>query len=387
VTPAGPARAAATSQSAPRVDARRDAARLEIDPAQHVLRPYGEWTACALTEADAAVHGWSGTGAWRVDASGLCALDSAGAWLLVRLQRRAARSGARLEWSGLSETGAALLALVRERLPPEPPTAAGRSDALERLGRAALAPGVQGFGLLAFIGELVVQGGALARRVRLARVVQEGEAAGVRALPILGLLAFLMGVVVAYQAGEPLQSFGANIFVVNLVAITMLREMGPLLAAIIVAGRTGSAYTAEIGTMRITEELDALRSIGVTPMEMLVLPKVLALTVVLPLLTLYASALGIAGGMVVADTLYGIGYADFVARLPHTFAPSTYWVGFLKAPVFALVIAAVACQRGLAVEHSPESIGRETTASVVQSIFLVIVADALFSVAFQRLGL
>jgi phospholipid/cholesterol/gamma-HCH transport system permease protein len=177
------------------------------------------------------------------------------------------------------------------------------------------------------------------------------------------------------------------VLVVNLVGVTMLREMGPLLAAIIVAGRTGSAYTAEIGTMRITEELDALRSLGITPLEMLVVPKLLGLLIALPLLTLYASALGIFGGMVVADSLYNVGYADFLRRLPDAFAPSTFWVGLIKAPVFALLVAAVACHRGFQVTHSAESIGRETTVSVVQSIFLVIIADAVFSVLFQVFGL
>lgn len=324
---------------------------------------------------------------WRLDTRAVTALDTAGAWALDRIIQAAARAGMPLDCTDLAPDHAALLDLVRTRMPAADATQARRRGFLERLGRAVVARVAQALGFADFLGHLALEGVPLLRRLRVARVVQEMDAAGVRALPILGLLAFLMGVVVTYQAGEPLKTFGANIFVVNLVAVTMLRELGPLLAAIIVAGRTGSAYTAEIGTMRITEELDALRSIGITPIEMLILPKVLALVIALPLLTLYTSALGILGGAVVADGLYDVGYADFLARLPHTFVPSTYWVGLIKAPVFALIIATVACHRGLMVGHSAESIGRETTVSVVQSIFLVIVADAAFSVVFQVLWL
>jgi phospholipid/cholesterol/gamma-HCH transport system permease protein len=359
-------------------------AALLADAARRTVQARGEWTVCALDAVQPGAQDWLQAGDWTLDAAGIAALDTAGAWALQRLVDSGAARGCRLQLTGLAPPHAALLELVRARTPAvvgDLPRAAGW---LAALGRTAAGKLADALGFLDFIGELVLQGRG---RLRGARLVQEIDAAGVQALPILGLLAFLMGVVVTYQAGEPLRTFGANVLVVNLVAVTMLRELGPLLAAIIVAGRTGSAYTAEIGTMRITEELDALRSIGITPLEMLVVPKMLGLLIALPLLTLYASAMGILGGMVVADGLYGVGYGDFLRRLPDTFAPSTFWVGLIKAPVFALIVAAVACHRGFQVAQSAESIGRETTVSVVQSIFLVIVADAVFSVLFQVLGL
>lgn len=359
-------------------------ASLSVDTTGRVLHARGAWTVCGLDAVQAQWQSWRHAGNWTLDASGIDGLDTAGAWALQRLIDAAAARQARLQLTGLSDPHGELLELVRARMPQAGATLPRRVGWLEALGRIATAKFGDVLAFLDFVGQLALEG---RRRLRWARLVQELDAAGVRALPILGLLAFLMGVVVTYQAGEPLKTFGANVLVVNLVGVTMLREMGPLLAAIIVAGRTGSAYTAEIGTMRITEELDALRSLGITPLEMLVIPKLLGLLIALPLLTLYASALGIFGGMVVADGLYNVGYADFLRRLPDTFAPSTFWVGLIKAPVFALIVAAVACHRGFQVTHSAESIGRETTVSVVQSIFLVIIADAVFSVLFQVLGL
>lgn len=359
-------------------------ASLRADAASRVLHARGEWTVCGLDAVQRHWQDWPHSGDWTLDVGGIDGLDTAGAWALQRLIDAAAARQASLQLTGLSDSHGELLELVRARTPRDGTALPRQAGWLERLGRLAAAKFGDVLAFLDFVGQLVLDG---RRRLRGSRLVQEIDAAGVQALPILGLLAFLMGVVVTYQAGEPLKTFGANVLVVNLVAVTMLRELGPLLAAIIVAGRTGSAYTAEIGTMRITEELDALRSIGITPLEMLVVPKMLGLLIVLPLLTLYASAMGILGGMVVADGLYGVGYADFLRRLPDTFAPSTFWVGLIKAPVFALIVAAVACHRGFRVAQSAESIGRETTVSVVQSIFLVIIADAVFSVLFQVLGL
>ena len=359
-------------------------ARLQAEPAARTLYASGEWTVCHLQAAQALWRNWPHVGDWTLDARGIDGLDTAGAWALHRLTLAAARAGARLDLRAGARAQAGLLELVRARLPAAEGAPPAEPGWLERLGRGVVMHVTEVWRFLDFVGRLVAE---QRRRLRWARLVQEVDAAGVSALPILGLLAFLMGVVVTYQAGEPLKAFGANVLVVNLVGVTMLREMGPLLAAIIVAGRTGSAYTAEIGTMRITEELDALRSIGIAPMEMLVVPKLIGLTLALPLLTLYASMMGIVGGMVVADGLYGVGYLDFLRRLPNTFSPSTFWVGLIKAPVFALIVAAVACHRGFQVGHSAESIGRETTTSVVQSIFLVIIADAVFSVVFQVLGL
>lgn len=211
--------------------------------------------------------------------------------------------------------------------------------------------------------------------------------AGFDALPIVGLLSFLLGVVVAYQGADQLRQYGANIFVADLVGLSMLREFAPLITAIIVAGRSGSAYAAQIGTMAVTEEIDAMRTIGIEPQELLVLPKILALVIALPLLTVFADVMGVLGGMVMAKAQLGVGFGEFMDRFAKAVSITSYLVGIGKAPVFAAIIAMVGCFQGFRTRGGADSVGRQTTRSVVQSIFLVIVADALFSVAFSLLDL
>jgi len=218
-------------------------------------------------------------------------------------------------------------------------------------------------------------------------VLHDLHAAGFQALPIVGLLSFLLGVVIAYQGAVQLRRYGASIFVADLVGLSMLRELSPLLTAIIVAGRSGSAFAAQIGTMKVTEEIDALRTVGIVPADLLVLPKIAALVLALPLLTVYADALGVAGGMVMARSELGVGYVDFLDRLGRALVLSDYLVGLGKAPVFAAIIALVGCHQGFRVGGDAESVGRRTTVAVVQSIFIVIVVDAVFSVAFSVLGI
>ncbi|MFI4932557.1 MAG: MlaE family ABC transporter permease, partial [Burkholderiales bacterium] len=225
------------------------------------------------------------------------------------------------------------------------------------------------------------------RRLRWRPILHNVQIAGVDALPITGLLSFLMGLVIAYQGADQLHRFGANIFVVDLVALAMLRELSPLLTAIIIAGRSGSAYTAQIGTMKVTEEIDALRTIGVGAQDLLVVPKVIALVIVMPLLTVYTDVTGVLGGMVMAKLKLGVGFDAFIDRLDDAIQLSSYWTGLVKAPVFALIVALVGCYRGFQVSGSADSVGAQTTVSVVQSIFLVIVTDALFSIVFLWLDL
>jgi phospholipid/cholesterol/gamma-HCH transport system permease protein len=217
-----------------------------------------------------------------------------------------------------------------------------------------------------------------------AKIVEES---GLNALPIAGLLVFLLGIVVAYQGGRQLETYGANIFVVELVGLIMLRELSPLIVAIIVAGRTGSAYTAEIGTMRVTEEIDAMQTIGIGPFDQLVLPKVVGLIIALPLLTVFADILGIFGGMVMASNVLDVSFRDFLQRMPQAISMTDFLVGVVKAPVFALIISMVGCHQGFQVSGGADSVGKQTTVSVVQSIFLVIITDACFSVLFSWLGI
>jgi len=210
---------------------------------------------------------------------------------------------------------------------------------------------------------------------------------GINALPIIGLLAVMIAVVIAYQGIVQLRQFGGEDYTINLVAVSVLREMGVLVTAIIVAGRTGSSFTAEIGLMKAREEIDALVVMGLSPMDMLVIPRMLGLLITLPLLVFFADATALVGAAVISKVLLGVGPAQFIERVHQSVQMSDLFVGLVKAPVFAFIIATIGCMHGLRVGGSAESIGRETTRSVVKSIFIVIVLDALFSVFFERVGL
>lgn len=264
------------------------------------------------------------------------------------------------------------------------------ASTLETVGRRSVAGAEQALALLSFVGETALAFAASVRhpaRWRGRPILFNIRSAGFDALPIVGLLSFLLGVVVAYQGAEQLRRYGANIFVADLVGVSMLREFAPLITAIIIAGRSGSAYAAQIGTMAVTEEIDALRTLGIAPLELLVLPKLIALVIALPLLTVFADALGVFGGMLMARSQLGVGFPEFIDRFAEAVSLTTYFVGLAKAPVFAVIIVIVGCFQGLRTRGGADSVGRQTTRAVVQSIFLVIVADAMFSVAFSALDL
>jgi phospholipid/cholesterol/gamma-HCH transport system permease protein len=363
------------------------------DTAPPRARCSGAWTIRGIGTLDRRIDAepWPTTGALVVDAAGITALDTAGAWLLQRTLSRLAAAGVDVRLSALRPEHDALARLIgtsarhAETLPHPI-----RRGMLDSIGRHAWQSAQSALGFLAFVGESVatlLRSLAQPRRIRWRAVLHNVQAAGFDALPITGLLSFLMGIVIAYQGADQLQRFGANIFVADLVGIAMLRELSPLLTAIIVAGRSGSAYTAQIGTMKVTEEIDALRTVGIVPQELLVLPKLLALIIVLPLLTVYTDAAGVLGGMIMARTQLGLTFDVFLDRLDEAIVLSTYLTGLSKAPVFAAIIALVGCYRGFETAGGADSVGRQTTISVVQSIFLVIVTDAVFSVVFNLLDL
>jgi phospholipid/cholesterol/gamma-HCH transport system permease protein len=328
------------------------------------------------------------------DASAITALDTAGAWVLHKMLQGLRREGGSAVPQGLAPGFARLLAVVeaqaRERALHPPQAASPAPGMLHRLGRGTAAVLEEAVALLSFVGE---SAGALAgclrhpSRLRWRPLLFNIRTAGFDALPIVGLLSFLLGIVVAYQGADQLRQYGANIFVADLIGVSMLREFAPLITAIIIAGRSGSAYAAQIGTMAVTEEIDALRTLGIPPLELLVLPKLLALLVALPLLTVFADALGVFGGMLMARAQLAVSYTEFLDRFVKAVSVSTFMVGLAKAPVFALIIAVVGCFQGFRTRGGADSVGRQTTRSVVQSIFLVIVADALFSVAFSVLDI
>lgn len=357
------------------------------------LRCSGPWTVFHLQHAERILAALprSEPGAIHFDMRGVTALDTAGAWLLYRTVHQLVRTGHSVTVDGLTAEAQNLYEYVSGRggVPGQRPKAA-RPGVIENIGRAGIAQISKNLGLLAFVGEMAVAAAPLLLsplRIRWKVVLRELGEAGYKALPIVGLLAFLLGVVIAYQGGVQLRQYGANIFIADLVGLSMIRELSPLIAAIVVAGRTGSAYTAQIGTMKVTEEIDALRTMAITPMDQLVIPKLIALVVALPLLTVYADIMGVLGGMVMSGSMLGIGMSTFLDRLLEAVSLQSYLTGVGKAPVFAAIIATVGCFQGFQVGGSAESVGRHTTLSVVQAIFWVIVVDAVFSVIFSRLGI
>lgn len=370
------------------------AAILLPSPGELVLT--GSWTARAMAGLQAALDAIElpARAPASADATRIEALDTAGAWLLQGLQRRLAGQDVALSLHGLRPEFVKLLDAVAKQqleLAGRPPVAASRPlSVAQGVGRGVVAMCEQGLALLAFVGETAA---TLAhctlhpRRWRVRPILYNIRSAGLDALPIVGLLSFLLGVVVAYQGADQLRRYGASIFVADLVGLSMLREFAPLITAIIVAGRSGSAYAAQIGTMTVTEEIDAMRTLGIVPFELLVLPKLIALVIALPLLTVFADVLGVLGGMLMAQWQLGVAFNEFLDRFVKAVSVSTYLIGVGKAPVFAAIIVVVGCFQGFRTHGGADSVGRQTTRSVVQSIFLVIVADALFSVAFSALHL
>jgi phospholipid/cholesterol/gamma-HCH transport system permease protein len=356
----------------------------------------GAWTARGIGAIEPQLDALSASSPsqWVVDGSRIEALDTAGAWVLQKLLGRLHEEGTAVQVRDLRPEFARLLEVVGRHVAgqADAPSAIASppSSALEGLGRSAASAFEQTTALLGFVGESAVAlAGCIAHpaRFRWRPILFNLRSAGFDALPIVGLLSFLLGIVVAYQGADQLRQYGANIFVADLVGLSMLREFAPLITAIIIAGRSGSAYAAQIGTMAVTEEIDAMRTLGIAPLDLLVLPKIFALLIALPLLTVFADVLGVFGGMLMARAQLGVGFGDFLDRFVKAVSVTAYLIGICKAPVFAGIIAVVGCFQGFRTHGGADSVGRQTTRSVVQAIFLVIVADALFSVAFSALDL
>jgi phospholipid/cholesterol/gamma-HCH transport system permease protein len=322
-----------------------------------------------------------------IDGAAIAAMDTAGAWLLLQVRRHMEAANRQVNFSGFLPDHARLIKYITgesqdaERvIAPHP-----KRSVMDRWQAVC----IDLVDFLAFIGQAVVSLFRAIRhpgRIRWPEIFSEIYKTGVKALPIVGLLSFLMGVVFAYLGAVQLSQYGADLYLADMVGYAMLRELAPLLTAILICGRTGSAFAAQIGTMQVREEVAALETIGVSPVDLLVLPKLLALILVLPLLSVFADVLAVIGGMVQANLQLGLGFYAFLFRLQEAISFSTFMIGIGKAPVFAAIIAIVGCYQGFKVQGSAESVGRHTTISVVQSIFLVIVTDAMFSVLFSLLG-
>ncbi|MCK9812973.1 ABC transporter permease [Pseudomonas sp. MAFF 302046] len=364
-------------------------------PAQ--LRITGDWTLAHYTELKRQAQKLTGSysDSTPIDLNGLGALDTAGASLLVELlgAERLGRSAEHPECS-LSAADRALLHTVYCSLsdfcvPVKEPEESVGIQLLARIGRAVDTIWQDTLQLLGFVGlilETLARGLFKPKRWRVTSVVAHIEQTGLDAAPIVALLTFLVGAVVAFLGATVLANFGASLFTVDLVTFSFLREFAVLLTAILMAGRTASAFTAQIGSMKANEEIDAIRTLGLDPMELLVLPRVLALLVALPMLTFLAMLSGIIGGGVVCALSLGISPAMFLTLLQSDIGVQHFLVGMVKAPIFAFLIAAIGCLEGFKVSGSAESVGAHTTSSVVQSIFVVIVLDAVAALFFMEMS-
>jgi phospholipid/cholesterol/gamma-HCH transport system permease protein len=364
-----------------------------LDVVDQTVHCCGDWTVDGIGKLEEQINhfSWPTASTIFLEGSTIESMDTAGAWLLFRTQQALEKKGHSVVLQGLKVEHIDLLHIMASYAANLQPTIYPKSPYfLERLGRQIRTNFNQVINFLSFTGEtfiILLRSILCPSRIRWRALLENMHSAGLTALPIIGLLAFLMGVVLAYQGGTQLSQYGANIFIVDLVGITLLRELAPLLTAIIVAGRSGSAYTAEIGTMRVTEEIDALRTMGIIPMELLVLPKLLALIILMPLLSAYADIVGILGSMLIAKLSFGVSFTDFLDRFPQAVSLTNYLIGIAKAPIFAAIIALVGCYQGFQVAGGADSVGKQVTVSVVQAIFLVIVVDALFSVLLSWLGI
>lgn len=354
----------------------------------------GSWDLATLVNLQAILNAiqWPTQGVCIFDGSKVEKMDSAGAWLICDWMRKLERKGVQVKLEKFPEQKNALLTIVNAKLndephAPQPPVPESR---LTSVGRNACLQFIEFKNYLAFIGRLTFEAMRIAynplhwRWTALASTVFR---TGFQALPIIALLSFMIGVVITFQMGLQLKNYGANIYIVDLLGLAVLREFGPLLTAIMVAGRTGSAFTAQLGMMKLNQEIDALDTMGVTPAELLLLPRIIGLLIALPLITMWADIFGVIGGMIMSNNMLNITWYDFMQRFPKVIPLRALLIGLGKAPVFALVISSVGCYQGMQVEGNADSVGTNTTRSVVLSIFFIIVVDAIFSVILSKLKL
>lgn len=356
----------------------------------------GTWTVAGSREMAELSDGLRLDGAQSatLDVAAVDRLDTAGAWVLHRTVWRLRANGIDVQLDGIRAQHRPLFDLVEtsdsQRKRDFHLRRGGFLALLERMGGGVFAAGRRGRDLLNFIGLVTLvflRSCREPRRFRPKALITQIEQTGLDALPIVGLLSFLIGVVLAYLMSDQFRRFGAEIFTVNLIGLSILREVGVLITAIMIAGRSGSAFTAQIGTMKVNEEVDAMGTLGLDPMEVLVLPRVIALMITLPFLTFFADIMGILGGGVMSILALDLTPAQFVRQLKEAVDLEDFMVGMVKAPVHAYIIAMVGCYEGLKVRQTAESVGLQTTLSVVESIFLVIVATAIFAIIFSALGI
>ena len=371
----------------------RTAIQLDVENGANVLYLSGRWrlsNIAALTDTLRELKLGRGTGCV-LDGSRLAELDTSAAFLLLHRLSEGGAVESMVATRAMSDSHLRLFELVRDRMHAVPVEAkATRLGPLGKVGEVALTI-LHHMGLHnAFIGQVSLEILAIFRRPMLFRpkeTVAQFQSVTIDAIPIVALVTFLIGVVFAYLLGVQAQHYGATIFVVDGVGIAICRELSPILVAVIVAGRSGAAFTAQIGAMKVQEETDAISTLGLSPIQVLVIPRLVAIVVGLPLLVFVGDLAGIGGGIVISSLLLDISPATFANRLHAVLPMSAFVVGVAKAPVFAAFIATIACRMGMSVELDARSVGEHTTSTVVQSIVWVIVLDAVFAVVLQRLGI
>ena len=322
-----------------------------------------------------------------VDLSEVTEIDTVGAYVACDLAGQC-----EAEIDGASERAARLMKAIRRTSEPiamRAPRLPLFERVTDQVGQITLAYGTGVRGVVGFLGQIILAAGSLIRhpgRFRGKALIHQLELVGVSALPIVGLMSFLIGIVIAQQGSVQLEQFGAEIYTINLIGRITVRELGTLMTAIMVAGRSGSAFAAQLGTMKITEEIDAMRTIGVSPVEALVIPRLIASVIMMPLLAFWAMLMSLLGGGIFVWLDIGIPPITYVQRLQEVIPVHDLWIGLIKAPVFGFIIALAGCFQGMLVESNSEEVGQRTTTAVVQSIFLVIVLDAVFAVFFSSIG-
>ena len=324
----------------------------------------------------------------QIDLGAITAIDTVGAWICCRISRD---TGATIVHA---DDAATRLIVALRQVDDGGPVARSRRLPVwlrvpEMVGESVIGLAVGAVAVLSFVGQMILAGGGLMLRpgrFRYRALVHQMELVGVNSLGIIGLMSFLVGIVIAQQGAEQLRQFGAEIYTVNLVGRISMRELGILMTAIMVAGRSGSAFAAEIGTMKLTEEVDAMRTIGVAPMEVLVLPRVMATVLMMPLLGVYAAVIAIIGGAFLSQFALGIPFFSFLLRIQEVVPIHDVWVALVKGPVFGLIVALAGCYQGMQVRDNSEEVGKRTTAAVVLAIFTVIVLDAFFAVFFTEIN-
>jgi phospholipid/cholesterol/gamma-HCH transport system permease protein len=368
--------------------------RFQVETAadgKQTLSVAGDWTIWTIDRVEHDLRASKVRHDATLDVTALNKLDTSGAYLIDRALGALEGNDNPIPIRGEHPSAERLLGEVRRAspaAPPDPVRPPGIIALLDRAGHGAIDAWRELLGTLSFIGETMATMARMVvnpRRIRWTSVVSVMEEAGLDALPIVSFLSFFIGLVIAFIGANLLAMFNASVFTVELVGIGMLREFGVVITAILLAGRTDSAFTAQLGAMKMRQEIDAMRTIGLDPMEALVAPRLLALIVMTPLLTFAATIAGIAGGLIAAWLAMDISPVMFIRRFQDVVPEQHFWVGIVKAPVFAIVVALVGCRQGMLVEGDVVSLGRRTTSSVVQSIFLVILLDAIFAVIYYFL--